>query len=145
MLLLALNEAAALRSSRTEAVLLTRAMQDPSSLAPQSQKNDPCLEYVTSCPAWQTRAQIVHTPTPSIILHVWQWYLFQNKQVRFQSKHALKLLHFWWWYEASANFYVRQCFLPTTSLNFTFRCKSWKCPTSNFYIFELEKNDFYMK
>ncbi len=51
MLLLALNEAAALRSSRTEAVLLTSAMQDPSSLAPQSQKKEPCLEYVTSCPA----------------------------------------------------------------------------------------------
>ena len=40
--------------------------------------------------------------------------------------------------EASTNLYVRQCLLPTTSLNFTFRCKSQKCPTSNFYILEFE-------
>ena len=38
-----------------------------------------------------------------------------------------------WRYEASTNLYVRQCFLPTTSSNFTFRSKSQICPTLNFY------------
>ena len=52
-----------------------------------------------------------------------------------------------WRYEASTNLYVGQWLLPTTSLNFTFRCKSWKCPTSKIYFFEFEKNvtSFHMK
>ena len=36
----------------------------------------------------------------------------------------------WWRYKASTNLYVWQWLLPTTSLNFTFRCKNWKCPIS---------------
>ena len=43
-----------------------------------------------------------------------------------------------WRYEASTNLYIWQCLLPTTSLNFTFRCKSQKCPTLNLYIFKFE-------
>jgi len=45
-----------------------------SSFAPQSQKNDPYLAYERSWSRWQTRAHTVQTPTPSTILHVWQWY-----------------------------------------------------------------------
>lgn len=45
-----------------------------SGLAPQSQKKLPNFAYETSCPRWHTRAHTVHTPTPSTILHVWQWY-----------------------------------------------------------------------
>lgn len=69
-------------------------------LAPQSQKNDPSLEYVRSCPydnqtqldymilpysplasplpssspltLWQTLAQMVHTPDPLTRWQVWQ-------------------------------------------------------------------------
>ena len=40
------------------------------------------------------------------------------------------------WYEASTNLYVWEWLLPTTSLNFTFRCKSQKCPTSKIREFQ---------
>lgn len=52
----------------------TLTVQLPSSLAPQSQKNEPYLAYEMSWSLWQTLAHIVHTPTPSFILQVWQWY-----------------------------------------------------------------------
>lgn len=55
--------------------------QLPSSLAPQSQKNDPYLAYEISWSLWQTFAQTVQTPTPSTILQVWQWYLHKIRWV----------------------------------------------------------------
>ena len=48
-----------------------------------------------------------------------------------------------WRYEASTNLNVCQLLLPTTSSNFTFRCKSHKCPTSK--IREFRKATFTYK
>lgn len=62
-----------------------------SGLAPQSQKKFPNLAQETSCPRWQTRAHTVQTPTPSTILHVWQWYQcwFMNSRWVTVNVHSL--------------------------------------------------------